>query len=173
MTIILLVEFVKSLLLILKSILDHLLFVDFLKRSSVLESEIAKHLEQSLSNVLEVDVALALSELIQERVLVLEHLVHVVTVLFLSATVVLSNLLVDLIEVLSNQLVQVRQILELVELILGLLEVLLQVDGGTFTLHSQLVLLLLDLGFESLCDQHDKQAKTNEECWDTVDPISK
>jgi hypothetical protein len=82
---------------LLKSLLNHLLFVDFLERAAVLEAEVAEHLEEALADLLEVLVALALAQLVQQGVLVLEHLVHVVAVLLLSAAVVLSNLSINLV----------------------------------------------------------------------------
>jgi len=83
-------------------------------------------------------------------VLVLEHLVHVVAIFLFSATIILGNLRINFFQVLTDELVQIRQVLELVKLILRFLEVLLQIDSSAFSLLSKLLFTVTDFLFKGL-----------------------
>lgn len=139
-----LLNFLKSSLLFLKSIIDHLLFVDLFEGAAILESQIAEHLEHTRTNILQIHVTLALSKLLEERVFILKHFVHIVTVVFDSATLVFSNLCVDFCEVLADKLIQVSQVLKLVEFVLRFFEVFHEVDTVTFALHAKFMLTFFD-----------------------------
>ena len=87
----------KTVLLLSNSIINHRLFINLLQTASILEPQILKHLQETRSNLLQVRVTFAFAQFTHQRMLIVQHLVHVVAVFLLGAAVILSDLRVDLI----------------------------------------------------------------------------
>jgi hypothetical protein len=83
---------------------------NFGKGTTISKAQIFKHSMEILVYFLEIWLTLALLQLLNQAIFVLQHFVHVVAVNLFSESIVIIDFLPNLSQIFLNQLVEVRQI---------------------------------------------------------------